>query len=112
MVKEKEEKKKTEKAEAKKLVRTPGKVGTRGRTFEGIVAKKFPHRVVVEFQRTVKVPKYERFRMKKTRLHARVPEGMDLKEGDYVKVQECRPLSKILHFVVIKVTKKSEEAEK
>jgi ribosomal protein S17 len=50
--------------------------------------------------------------MKKTRLHARVPEGMDLKEGDYVKVQECRPLSKILHFVVIKVTKKSEEAEK
>jgi len=30
-----------------------GTVGTHGRTFEGSVVKKFPHRVVVEFERTV-----------------------------------------------------------
>jgi ribosomal protein S17 len=25
----------------------------------------------------------------------------DIEIGDYIKIQECRPLSKIIHFVVI-----------
>ena len=76
-------------------------VPTRGRTFEGTVTKKFPTRVVIEFERTVYIIKYERYARKKTRLHARLPQGMDINVGDYVKVRECRPLSKIIHFVVI-----------
>ena len=43
-----------------------------------------------------------------TRLHARIPEGMQISVGDYVKIQECRPLSKIIHFVVLEVVKKVE----
>ena len=82
--------------------------GTRGRIFYGNVVKKFDKRVVVEFERTVKIPKYERFAKKMTRLHARIPEGMNLEIGNYVKLQECRPLSKIIHFVVLEVVKKSE----
>ena len=83
-------------------------VGTRGRTFQGTVVKKFGNRAVVEFERTVKVHKYERFMRKKTRLHSRIPAGMQVDVGDYVKVQECRPLSKIIHSVVIEILRKME----
>jgi small subunit ribosomal protein S17 len=84
-------------------------VGTRGRIFEGYVAKRFPTRIVVEVERIVHVPKYERFYKKKSRLHARVPKGLEVTEGDYVKIQECRPLSKIIHFILLEVLKKVEE---
>ncbi len=79
----------------------------RGRIFQGYVTKVFAKRVVVEFERTLYVPKYERFLKDKTRLHARVQNGMIVAIGDYVKVQECRPLSKIIHFVVIEIVKKA-----
>ena len=36
-------------------------VGTRGRTFKGTVIKKFPKRVVIEFERMVYIRKYERY---------------------------------------------------
>lgn len=97
----------------KKQQRKKGKniVGTRGRVFRGVVTKKFDTRVVVEFERTVKVPKYERFAKKKTKLHARISEEMKIHVGDTVKVRECRPLSKIIHFVVIDVLKGKEEGK-
>jgi len=81
-------------------------VGTRGKIFYGVVVKKFEKRVVVEFERTIRIPKYERFMKKITRLHARIPEGMEVSIGDYVKLRECRPLSKIIHFVVLEIVKK------
>ena len=86
-----------------------GVIATRGRTFQGKVVKKFDKRVVVEFERTVKVPKYERFAKKRTRLHARIPEGLEVKEGDHVKIRECRPLSKIIHFQVVEILKGAEK---
>ena len=102
-----ENKKNTEKKkEIKNLV------GTRGRVFQGTVVKKFSDRVAVEFERTVKIPKYERFMRKKTRLHARIPEGLEVHLGDYVKIRECRPLSKILHFIVEEVVKSKSKGEK
>lgn len=100
-----EKKTKVEKEKSKILV------GTRGRTFEGFVTKKFPTRVVVEFERTVFVQKYERYYKKKTRLHARLPEGMKVEIGDYIKVRECRPLSKIIHFIVLNVVRKAGQSE-
>jgi small subunit ribosomal protein S17 len=87
-------------------------VGTRGRTFLGVVIKKFPTRVVIEFKRTVYIQKYERYHKKNTRLHSRIPEGMDVQVGDTVRVQECRPLSKIIHSVVIEVVKSDASAPK
>ena len=82
-------------------------VGTRGRTFEGTVVKKFDNRAVIEFERTVKVAKYERFMRKTTRIHSRIPQGINVNVGDYVKVQECRPLSKMIHSVVIQIIRKA-----
>jgi len=92
----------------KKRQRKTAIVGTRGRTFQGTVTRKFENRVVIEFERTVKVKKYERFTKKKTRIHAYLSEGMDVGVGDYVKVRESRPLSKIIHFVVTDIVRKAE----
>ncbi len=112
----KEEKKAKKETIEKNLVRTSiSPISTRGRTFEGIITKKFHKRVVVEFERTVYVQKYERFYKKKTRLHARLPDSIanEINVGDYVRVKECRPLSKIIHFIVIeKVTKEDKENKK
>src|SRR3989338_6055331 len=80
-------------------------VKARGRIFQGYVIKKFPKRAVIEFERTVYAHKYERYFKKKTMLHARLPDKIDINVGDYVKVQECRPLSKIIHFIVIEKIK-------
>ena len=77
-------------------------ISTRGRIFEGKVTRKFPKRVVIEFERTKYDFKYERYSKARTRIHARLPENMDVAIGDYVTVRECRPLSKIIHFIVIK----------
>ncbi len=86
----------------------------RGITFEGIVQRKFPRRIILEFERMTYVKKYERYAKSKTKIHARLPSCMEdkLNVGDIVLVKECRPLSKIIHFVVIKKIKDSGETSK
>ena len=84
----------------------------RGRTFEGTVVRKFPTRVAIEFERTVKAYKFDRFYKKKTRIHAKLPVGMDIHIGDYIKVMECRPLSKIIHHVVIEKIRSAQDGVK
>ena len=81
-----------------------GILSARGRVFKGTVIKKFPRRITIEFERTIYVRKYERYLKKKTKIHARLPDCMkdEINVGDYIEVRECRPLSKIIHFVVIK----------
>lgn len=78
-------------------------ISSRGRVFEGVVKKKFQKRIVLEFERIGYAYKYERYYKKKTRIHARLPDNMhnSIEVGDYVKVQECRPLSKLIHHIVI-----------
>ncbi len=90
-----------------------GNLKVHGRIFEGKVKKKFMRRLVIEFERMIYVRKYERYKKSKTKIHARLPRCMEkeINIGDFVQVQECRPLSKIIHFVVIKKIK-SEEKEK
>lgn len=80
-----------------------GNLKIRGRTFEGKVIRKFHKRVTIEFERMIYIRKYERYSKSKTRIHARLPVCMEnqIQVGDLIKVQECRPLSKIIHFTVI-----------
>ncbi len=84
---------------------------TRGKGFEGYVIRKFPKRIVIEFERIVPVPKYERYEKKKTRIHARLPDCCfdNVEIGDYVFVKECRPLSKMIHFVYLNKINSEEE---
>lgn len=79
-----------------------GTISLRGRSFKGKVITKFPKRVCIEFERTTYVQKYERYSKRKTKLHARLPDCManEINIGDYIEIMECRPISKIIHFVV------------
>jgi len=88
-----------------------GRLKARGRIFEGIVKRKFPRRIMIELERMIYVKKYERYAKSRTKIHARVSTCMEkeINLGDLVSVQECRPLSKIIHFVVVKKIKSGEE---
>jgi small subunit ribosomal protein S17 len=84
---------------------------TRGRIFEGRVTKKFTNRITIEFERMIFVKKYERYLRSKTKIHAHLSKCManEINVGDLIQIQECRPLSKIIHFVVIKKLKNTGE---
>ena len=84
-----------------------GNLKFRGRIFKGKVTKKFHKRIMIEFERMVYVRKYERYYKSRTKIHARLTRCMEdqINIGDYVKIQECRPLSKLIHFVVIEKVK-------
>mgnify|MGYP001586239942 FL=1 len=90
-----------------------GTISLRGRSFYGTIIKKFPKRVVISFDRTIFIKKYERYAKRKTKLHARLPDCMskDIEIGDYIHIMECRPISKIIHFVVVGKAEK-EKTEK
>jgi small subunit ribosomal protein S17 len=90
-----------------------GDLKTRGRIFEGVVTRKFPRRIVIEFGRMIYIKKYERYAKSRTKIHARLPDCMkdSVNIGDYIRIQECRPLSKLIHFVVIEKVKSKEEKQ-
>ena len=79
-----------------------GSTKVRGRQFVGTVVSDKPHKtVIVEWERTKKIPKYERYEKRRTRVAAHNPESIGAKHGDKVKIAECKPLSKTKHFIVI-----------
>jgi len=112
MNKKKDENKKIECND--KLCPTHGakKLKLRGRTFEGKVINKLHGRVTIEFERMLKVQKYERYEKRKTKIHARVPNCIEgnILVGDLIQVGETRPISKTIHFVVIKKLKSMEDS--
>jgi small subunit ribosomal protein S17 len=81
-----------------------GTLSLRGRIFRGNVIRKFHKRVVIEFERTVYIQKYERYLKTKTKLHAHLPDCLsnEIQVGDYIEIKECRKLSKIISFAVVK----------
>jgi len=86
------------------------KLKMRGRTFEGVVVKKLAGRVTIQFERMLKLPKYERYEKRRTKIHARLPDCMkdEVGVGDLILIAETRPISKMIHFVVSKVVRKVE----
>jgi small subunit ribosomal protein S17 len=81
-----------------------GKLTVRGRMFKGAVkSAKMDKSVTISFERIIKIPKFERFERRTTKLTAHSPKCVDAKEGDVVVVMECRPISKTKKFVVLKV---------
>jgi len=88
-------------------------VKLRGRIFEGNVIKKLHGRVSIQFERSFYIAKYERYEKRKTKLHARLPDCMkdEIAVGDLIQIAECRPLSKIIHFVVVKKVKSKKDSK-
>lgn len=79
-----------------------GHLRVRGRVFEGrVVSDKAPFTVVVRWDHIQYVPKYERYARRRTQVAAHNPSCIAAKEGDVVRIGECRPISKMKSFVVI-----------
>jgi ribosomal protein uS17 len=68
-----------------------------------VVSDSMDKTVVVERNFEKKSVKYERFEKKKSKIHAHNPSCLHAKNGDEVRIAECRPLSKTKSFVVVEV---------
>ena len=79
-----------------------GTLPIRGKLLRGtVVSSKAKNMAVVarEFPRSV--GKYKRYERSRSKMHAYVPDCLDIQEGSDVTIAECRPLSKTVSFVVI-----------
>jgi len=71
------------------------------RVLEGVVVSaKSAKTVIVRVERRVMHPVYKKFVTSSKRYHAH-DEERRFKEGDLVRIQECRPLSRLKHWEVL-----------
>lgn len=79
-----------------------GSLSVRGQTLEGQVASTSMEKsVVVEREYDVRVPKYDRYMKRRSRVPAHAPPCLSLEVGDTVRIAETRPLSKTKSHVVV-----------
>ena len=79
-----------------------GSLSVRGRQFTGtIISAKMKKTAVMEFERLNFLKKYERYEKRRTKLKVHNPDCVNAREGNVVRVVECRPLSKTKKFVII-----------
>lgn len=79
-----------------------GTLPVRGQIIEGIVkSNRMQRSVVVCRERRFFVHKFERYERRTSSYLAHCPPCIEAKPGDWVKIMECRPLSKAKSFVVI-----------
>jgi small subunit ribosomal protein S17 len=81
-----------------------GSLPVRGKLLAGTVASaRAPKMVVVSREYPRAVTKYKRFQRSKSKVHAYLPPCLEVKEGEEVRIAECRRLAKTVSFVVIEV---------
>jgi small subunit ribosomal protein S17 len=74
------------------------------RIFQGVVVgDKGDKTVVVKVERRLMHPIYRKFIRRSKKFHAH-DAGNAHKVGDVVRIQECRPISKLKHWVVLEVS--------
>ncbi len=79
-----------------------GKLPVRGKVITGVISNdKMDKTVGVERGYLNYVKKYMRYEKRRTRILAHNPPCIGAKEGDRVRIAECRPISKNVSFVVI-----------
>ncbi|HJU34413.1 MAG TPA: 30S ribosomal protein S17 [Nitrososphaera sp.] len=84
-----------------------GTLSVRGKLLGGIVSSaKAPRMVVVSREYPQGVAKYKRFQRSRSNVHAYLPSCLEVKEGEEVRIAECRRLAKTVSFVVIEVITK------
>ncbi len=84
-----------------------GQLSIRGHYFKGVVKKIIGQRIVIELEHLSYSKKYERFAKLSKKLHAYLPKCLigKINIGDTVKIDECRKISKIIHFAVVEKIK-------
>ena len=83
-----------------------GKLSLRGRVFTGTVtSSKSAKTAIVKWHYNYFLKKYERYERRHTSVVAYNPDCIKAKKGDFVKIAECKPISKTKSFAVIEVLK-------
>jgi small subunit ribosomal protein S17 len=74
-----------------------------------VVSDKMNSTIVVEVERKVKHPLYGKYMRRSSKMYAHDAENT-CKVGDVVLIQQCRPISKTKHWVLMQVLEKAENA--
>ncbi|MGF3523114.1 MAG: 30S ribosomal protein S17 [Candidatus Bathyarchaeia archaeon] len=79
-----------------------GALSVRGRVLEGtVVSAKMDKTVIVEREYMQFSTKYVRYERRRGHIPSHNPPCIEAKEGDRVRIAECRPISKTVSFVVV-----------
>ncbi len=79
-----------------------GNLPVRGRVFEGeVVNTKMQKSITIRRDYLQKIKKYDRYEKRRHNYLVHLPPCISVREGDKVKVAECRPLGKSISFVVV-----------
>jgi len=85
-----------------------GQLSIRGRILDGVVVSaKMDKTVIVRRDYLYYVPKFKRYERRHSHIPAHNPPCINAKEGDKVRIAECRPISKTVSFVVIEKLEES-----
>ena len=71
-----------------------------------VVSTKMDKTITVHVERMVKHPLYGKFMRRSTKLHAHDEENT-CQEGDWVSIEECRPLSKSKTWRLVEVIERA-----
>jgi len=82
-----------------------GDLSVRGHSLDGVVVSvKMDKTVIVERDYLHYVSKLMKYERRHSRIASHNPPCLETKEGDHVKIAECRPISKTVSFVVVEKT--------
>jgi small subunit ribosomal protein S17 len=82
-----------------------GDLSIRGHMLEGVVVSaRMDKTVIVERDYLQYVPKFMKYERRHSRIPSHSPPCLEAKEGDHVRIAECRPISKTVSFVVVERT--------
>jgi small subunit ribosomal protein S17 len=81
--------------------------GVRRAVRGSVISARMDKSITVLVVRQFKHPLYKKYIRRSTRLHAH-DESNDCREGDIVLIEECRPISKMKSWRLIRVLERSE----
>lgn len=87
------------------LPRGAVKIGT-------VVSNKAKKTAVIRIDRVKKIGKYKRYAREHSKIHAHVPDGMEVNVGDVVKVGETRRISKTKSWIILESISGKKEVNK
>jgi small subunit ribosomal protein S17 len=82
------------------------KINNNGKIFTGhVVSDKMSNTIVVSLEYTNRHPKYQKIVTKHKNIYSE--NNLSAKTGDFIKVRETRPISKLKRFTTVEIIKKS-----
>lgn len=89
-----------------------GDIKVRGKILTGtVLSAKVAKTAIVERELRQYLPKYHRYRQRRSKVKVHNPPAIDAKEGDIVRFMETRPISKTKHFVIIEKVQAAGETQ-